>query len=225
MDSFVYITFQISWDGLQNSSDKGDYEFTISLGKEHYISKRESRGKAKEAAAIKTLLNTRYCFTKIPAELRESASSSTKKDAKETLQKQVKSNQYGTKNALQSKESPTKNAVQHTESLTKNAVQSAESLTKNVVQSTKSLTNNAVQHTESPKKNAVQHTDSLTKNAVHSTQPLTKNGMQSTTLCTKNDTSSRQYRQLSTTDLTAATCSRLLETLARQNNVRISLFN
>ncbi len=60
----------------------GKYEYEISFDKDQFTGKGESRSEAKEKAAIKTLLNTKYRFTEIPAELLPPVSSPIQKDGR-----------------------------------------------------------------------------------------------------------------------------------------------
>ena len=151
--------------------------------------------RARHAVMIKALNETKYRYTNVPGALRAYIADQIINTDGVELDTNTQSGVMDRTNA-------------------KNKAWIAESIIKNVVLSTS---------TESISKNAVQNTQSSTKNVVQSPESLTNNITTDREFCTKYETSSRhvQYRQLGMADLTSTTCSRLLETLARQNNVRI----
>ncbi len=87
---------QISLGGLKIPAHDGEIGFEISMEKEQFTARGGSKVTAKENAAIKTLLNTTYCFTELPAELQNhsylNAQQHNKLDAQSNIKSDNRSN-------------------------------------------------------------------------------------------------------------------------------------
>ncbi len=82
---------QISCGLLKIPANDGECGFEISIDKEQFTARGQSKVTAREEAAIKTLLNTTYCFTEIPAELQNHSYSNAQQHSKSDIKPDARS--------------------------------------------------------------------------------------------------------------------------------------
>ncbi len=92
--------------GLKIPSRDGKYGFVISLDVEQFTSRNKSSAKAKEKAAIKTLLNTKYCFRELPVEFEKHMKLDLQGKVQPVEEREVKSDTASDSSCIMQTQSP-----------------------------------------------------------------------------------------------------------------------